>query len=120
MNAYETLLDFYKNNRKRIERIVLPSGYIEYRIWSLSSTSYNGKVKSCGKTCKMKLFALPDESGFVEEEYLRKNKYSFVYEKSKEFYTEDFDFYESITGVNPEPFIGLSSAEFYDKINEKK
>lgn len=55
MNTYEMLLDFYKNNGKRIERIVLPSGYIEYRIWSLSSISYNGKVKSCGKTYKMKL-----------------------------------------------------------------
>ena len=113
MNTYEMLLNFYKNNEKRIERIVLPSGYIEYRLWSLASIAHNGKIKSCGRTCKMKLFALPDESDFIDEYYLRKNKYAFVCEKSKELYTEDFDFYESITGINPTLLIGLSSEELY-------
>jgi hypothetical protein len=102
-----------KINKRQIEKIVLDNGYIEYRIWSLSTISYDGKITSCGRKCVAKYLATPDDMGL----YFNDNMY--IKDERNEYYTEDFNFYEDLIGINPKQFIGLVDDEFYKKVNEK-
>ena len=102
-----------KINPDQIERIDLKDNYIEYRIWTLGSIDNDGKIVSCGKKCTAKYLATPDNLELLFDE----TKY--ITDDDNQFYTEDFDFYEKVTGVDRRPYIGLTSQEFYEKIKQE-
>lgn len=99
-----------KINKRQIEKIILDNGYIEYRIWDAVTMTYDGKITSCGRKCVAKHLATPDDMDFC----FKKNMY--IKDKVDEFYTEDFNFYTDVTGINPKEIIGLSFDEFDKKI----
>lgn len=109
-SIYEVLKQKFKN--KKIDRIILEDGYIEYRIWTLASEAKYGKVVSVGRKCLTKFLVDPDDMEILD------NNSRFIKDSRAENYTIDFDFYKNITGVDPTPFIGLDSEKFYEEMNK--
>ncbi len=96
----------------RIEAIKLKNNYTEYRIWSISSISTYGKVTSCGKKCTARYLATPNDSDFCFDDSL------YINDEDTEWYTEDFDFYKKVVGVDPRPYLNLPNEEFYEKLKQ--
>lgn len=97
MGVYNFILNNMGNPLKeeQVEKIVLQNGIIEYRIWRPCSIAHNGVVRSYGRNCSVKYLATPDDKDVVFNDKL------FIKDDDAEFYTEDYEFYKKVTGVEP-------------------
>ena len=92
---YKFLTKYNKIQEERIEKIIVQDGFIEYRIWAPCSICTYGVVSSYGRKCTAKYIATPDDSDIIFDD-----KY-FIKDDDAEFYTEDYEFYKKVTGVEP-------------------
>ena len=97
MGVYNFILNNMGNPLKeeQIEKIVLQDGIIEYRLWRPCSICHNGIVNSYGRNCYAKYLATADDMDVIFNDKL------FIKDDDAEFYTEDYEFYKKVTGVEP-------------------